>query len=907
MVFFEEVIAHWIWVPAMVVFVGALMGAIYQVALDAGMFGQENAVVSIVQQQAFMTSGAGATLYPTSTIDGRTNCGATWCYEKIIFSKTGDASGVHFQGWDVIPNASSTSAVIEHFTATAYANGAASGVTVVDTTTFAGEGDPLSFRHVAASGMGSDSNNPVAAVVAAYESTLGALPVDRTINYDTWISGNNGLELDKIDVPGLQLTTGMAIGALPAQNLTVIASYTTPTPLPNISGAMATIYYPSAAATTFAVSMSLYHEPFFTEAATTGGTCASPSPLYVPGSSPTYTATTSFGQTGPWVYPNPDPTSPPNSASGPATFSVSPITAGYCELPVYSVYTPRSGTIWPGMPTPFPQMVDVMGQIALSQLDSTTSPWPSPGPSEIDFAYPGASGDLNGTSYCVAQGDGAVGDCLWAGKTYDNVKLNTYQTDLGAGTGTCKAGGSVAVVADSDKASTTQSSITSSYSTRTINVDGKAAGWCEFEVSSPYAGEPAAGPVVVYVSKAMTAQVDDGNSMSPSTCGSGTYYDLTGATLTVPIDTTGAGWQACNLRVYKTYLKPNSNFVAKITNMTGTDCAHLSGIAIGDTKTSSSNTVGNTQGGNMFYTPAWGVQPTQSDVDCTVTLADATYPSDNTVSLEIVAQKPTLKVRPGGIVTGTAGNSVSKANGHVCGVPTGAQSGAYAIAPVAELATLGLIDASDCYDTSAGPVIVVTEYGFSGQFTPTVSGDNLCPTQFIPSGLIYGPTPAPLGFTNSTSTNLACSVTIAGDANGSPTSAITPVTVVASPTVSPSPPPANCSVTSGVTNIIVGDSCSFDAGQSNDGEYCNAAPNTTGAAPGYTGKNKATVTKGSATVSVSGTTVTVTATGLGAITVDVQSEYVTWTFKTNKNNGVTFCVPHYTWPHTATISAQGVN
>ncbi|TAM92351.1 hypothetical protein EPN42_01260 [bacterium] len=390
----EDIAVEPIWL-LLAVFVLATLGIGTTIAIHGvAHFDLSRAVATLEETQAAQTQAARATIYPPQTIadpaigaTAQPNCTSGWCSEKIIHQRSTD--GDHFIGYATLTGTNKRSEVVTFTTSGLDASGVAQNVTITGRLTL-GSTDSLRYASIPITSISTDPRNPAALVITAYLKAVGASPVVRQINWgDPYDVGTNNVEIDQASIAGVTTTTGMAIATLPAKNLVVTVGFATPTPLPTFQPEAGTLvyYWPQNVAgvggaqpgpSSFQVHLRLYHDAYFAEAAT----CAQPSPAYVPGSSPAYIPgappSGMFGAAGPWVYPNPNPLSPPNQDSGPATFGIAPSAAGFCAVPIYTTYTPRSGQILTSEPTPFPVAAQVMDWLTLSQGSSSATPQTAP-------------------------------------------------------------------------------------------------------------------------------------------------------------------------------------------------------------------------------------------------------------------------------------------------------------------------------------------------------------------------------------------------------------------------------------------------------------------------------------------------------------------------------------------------
>jgi len=374
-----------LWTAVAAVALGMVAFGIVFTLRGESRFDALHSVATIVETQAAQTQAARATIYPAATIADATfgavsgvNCSGapSWCLEKVIYQR--DTDGDHYTGYATLTGTNGQKEVAT-FTTTGFTAGVAQGVTITGRTRIA-TGDNVLYASIPVTSIATDARNPARGVVSTYLAAVGAAPVARTITWGPNLAvGSNNLELVQWNIAGITTTTGMAIATLPAKNLAIVTGFATPTPEPPFNPALTTssvvyvwpstqvgLFGATSGPATFQVQMPNYHDAFFAETST----CAQPNPVYVPGSSPVYVPglqpAGDFGVSGPWEYPNPNPTTPPNQNSGPATFGASPLSPGLCNINIYTTYTPRSGAVLAGEPTPFPEPVQVMGWLTLT-------------------------------------------------------------------------------------------------------------------------------------------------------------------------------------------------------------------------------------------------------------------------------------------------------------------------------------------------------------------------------------------------------------------------------------------------------------------------------------------------------------------------------------------------------------
>lgn len=369
-------IAIYVFLATMLV-LAATNGSAYNSRTDA-----LTAVRNEVASHVALTQSARSTIYPPLTIADAsigapavTNCiNGGYCLEKLIH--TVDTTGDIYSGTATLVGSKGQHEVVTFISSGLDTSGAAQNV-VIKKRILIGAADFVRYASIPVTSIATDPRNPAASVASAYLAQVGASPVIRTITWGPPFDiGNNNLELDDYQIGSIHVTTGMAIAALPAKNLSIVVGFVTPTPLPTAgaNGAAQLLYYwPQVAGgpSSFQVHMLRYHDAYFAE----NSACLQPTPLYIPGSSPSYIPgqppnppNGMFGQAGPWVYPNPNPLSPLGQDSGPGTFSVSTVSPGSCNVPIYTVYTPRNGA------AAFSYPATVMDWLTLSQNGRTATP-----------------------------------------------------------------------------------------------------------------------------------------------------------------------------------------------------------------------------------------------------------------------------------------------------------------------------------------------------------------------------------------------------------------------------------------------------------------------------------------------------------------------------------------------------
>jgi hypothetical protein len=388
-----------------------------------------------VKRQIITLSANGyARIVPPLDVNGNTNCSGSWCRELDLYVREADNSD-HYVAFDF------TGSTIQQYRYTALAaNGTHTGVAAV--------GEPVpatSFqvRDEAATSVAGDALNPYAAFMTALFSKAGMTPNAVQVNFGKPLTiGQN----DVVFVHMANGTVGDDFSVSPATlvtsdlTLTVGNYQPTPPPTPTVSQPAGIVYHwptdPSGAAS-FQVSETDYHDAFFAE----GLGCTNvgvPVPDYIVGISPTYYPSTMWGQSGPWVYPNPNPTAPPGQASGPATFGLTAENPGYCLIGIYDVYADRSAG------AEVYQSLQVMGPLTLAS-------------GSLTFATPAAPGQMQTAS-----------------KTYDNDAV------------TLSISGCSGIASASGNTQTVPGGINSTPSTTSFSVQPSGAGTCTMTVVDQY-------------------------------------------------------------------------------------------------------------------------------------------------------------------------------------------------------------------------------------------------------------------------------------------------------------------------------------------------------------------------------------------------------------------------------------
>lgn len=400
------------WVVVLVSFIAVLVGVSHAVTAFANTSTSQTTVSKLSDDMSTYATDAHAIITPPTDISGATNCnGSNDCREVDYLFRT--TTGDVYLGYDFVPPSSGTIGMLKIYTFSGFTSADAHISPVLRQTI---PMQAFSVHPVLASAMNSDTQDEFASLVSSLESQAGITPQDVTLNYGAPLA----IARNAVYVVSLTSSTGstfsfpMTQESIAPKNLRLDVGTYAPTPPPTLTYTGSTLLYhwpTDTSVNAFQVSEAYYHDPFFAEQ----GTCtniAAPNPQYIPGSSPTYYPSTMFGQTGPWQYPNPNPTSPPGQNSGPATFGTAPATGnsgGYCSYYIYDVYTNRTSNT-PSATVP----VQVMGWLTLIDSGGSGS-WPAILSSSTTATS--QTSPLPVSHYYTAKGDAYT---IYASKGFDN-------------------------------------------------------------------------------------------------------------------------------------------------------------------------------------------------------------------------------------------------------------------------------------------------------------------------------------------------------------------------------------------------------------------------------------------------------------------------------------------------------
>lgn len=436
-----------------------------------------------------------ARIYPVNDATGAPNCVNGWCRE-IDFYDQRATGAAEWYGYDSIPGVGTRMVTF-------------TGVNPNGTRKNLALGEPVpiiaAFHREPMSQEGHDPMDPYAPIMNKWWTASGAWPADRVVRMGipfpqafglTGIQEDNALVVVRVTSlhPGAGDGFVFATGplTLAPMNLTADVGFYTPPPAAPIvpvglTGNTLLMYYPTAPYPSFGLTESNYHDAFFAEQGTCGGVLA-PYPDYVAtgaGASPIYYPAHMWGQPGPWLYPNPNPTTPPASyVTNPATFSSSgPAGAGYCAFAAYDAYHDRTQA--PPLTIP----VQVMGQFSASPTSLT---WSSPS-------------DGNTRVVTLA-------------KTFDTQPL---QSSIVAST--CGAIVNASIAAGATPGTPSASPATDMLSLTPVQKNGaNVGGTCTLTLASQYAGEPRATVAINVPAPVGTMGLLDGG-VNP---GTGTFATL---------------------------------------------------------------------------------------------------------------------------------------------------------------------------------------------------------------------------------------------------------------------------------------------------------------------------------------------------------------------------------------------
>jgi hypothetical protein len=280
---------------------------------------------------------------PAIAVDGAANCdGLGRCRELDLLSGTSATDGQHAAFTAYLAGATGG---VQRYTYSDTNAGAAPSGLVADGKPIGGSG--LYFRQVPVTALAADPDTT--ATTKAAIASLGITPKRWTFQYEhAGVVASNDVFYVHYD-PG----TGPDVFALsvkvkPLTNFTVVNGIHTPPPVPPIDyagqGGSLVFPYPSASSQAFTVHETLYHDAF-----AAAGSCN------MGGTTISTTSPTS-------ALPNPNPMSPPNQDSGPATFTMAPASAGLCSELVQDVYNQT-----------IVETVQVMGPLQLSKSSTVLS------------------------------------------------------------------------------------------------------------------------------------------------------------------------------------------------------------------------------------------------------------------------------------------------------------------------------------------------------------------------------------------------------------------------------------------------------------------------------------------------------------------------------------------------------
>jgi hypothetical protein len=439
----DESVAMILWVVGIVAVFGLISSAASTASANQQTRGTIDALDSAKARISYYASHGYARLTPALDSTGATNCTGAWCREIDFHVREADNVD-RYVGFDYTGNGLQE----VKFTALTVAGGRTGLANVGNLLPLSG----FQVHKMAASQLASDANNPYAGFVGALWAAAGHTPTDVTVNYgSTGTIGANDVVLIRMWAQGAGDEFEVAPVTLVSKDVTIGVGWYAPTPAPalavsGLNGRNGILYHwptdPSGP-TSFQVSEADYHDAFFAEDGSCGGV-AVPSPNYVNGSSPAYVPSSMWGSAGPWVYPNPNPTSPPGQPSGPGTFAFQAQNPGVCSMGVYDANTNR------GSAADATFGVQVMGPLQVN-------------PTGYFFAYPTASAQQMTTS-----------------KTYDSENL---VPSVGSG---CNG-----IASETISSYLTQGSPTSTPTQTLVSVSPIAAGVCSVTVGDQY-GEPTA-------------------------------------------------------------------------------------------------------------------------------------------------------------------------------------------------------------------------------------------------------------------------------------------------------------------------------------------------------------------------------------------------------------------------------
>ena len=358
------------WVLVLVAIIGAVVAGTNAVDAFSGQVAEAAAIAHLANDAPEVGGDAQAAIFPPTDFAGAQNCDASnRCREMILAQQT--ATGYTYTSFDFVPGATLAQGALKIATMTGLqANWAPIGLSQVGTIPM----QSFFWHPELASQMHSDALDPYAGLVTQLETQAGQTSKDVSLSYGPFgVVGKNVVVLASgTSSTGNSVQFFVALRNVAPQNLMLTAGGYAPSPPPGLNAAPASFvfHWPGDASQQVTLSEQNYHDAYFVEAQPAGSACATNINQvenaggttgydYQPGISPVYHPSTDWGRAGPWLYPNPNPTTPPASYGTFGTiFTIDPASAGFCTLGYYDVYHDRN------LASPVSGTIDVMGQLA---------------------------------------------------------------------------------------------------------------------------------------------------------------------------------------------------------------------------------------------------------------------------------------------------------------------------------------------------------------------------------------------------------------------------------------------------------------------------------------------------------------------------------------------------------------